>query len=52
MSLMAMANNLFMLFVCLELASLSSYLWGRSTRRGRRRGGRDEYFIVGSVVSA
>jgi len=53
MSLMAMATNLFMLFVCLELASLSSYIlvaFHKETDVGGEAG--TKYFIVGSVVSA
>jgi NADH-quinone oxidoreductase subunit N len=53
MSLMAMATNLFMLFVCLELASLSSYIlvaFHKETDVGGEAG--MKYFIVGSVVSA
>ena len=53
MSLMAMANNLFMLFVCLELASLSSYVlvaFHKEVDVGGEAG--MKYFIVGSVVSA
>ena len=53
MSLMAMANNLFMLFVCLELASLSSYVlvaFHKEADVGGEAG--MKYFIVGSVVSA
>ena len=53
MSLMAMANNLFMLFVCLELASLSSYIlvaFHKEVDVGGEAG--MKYFIVGSVVSA
>ena len=53
MSLMAMATNLFMLFVCLELASLSSYIlvaFHKETDVGGEAG--MKYFIVGSVASA
>jgi len=53
MSLMAMATNLFMLFVCLELASLSSYIlvaFHKENDVGGEAG--TKYFIVGSVVSA
>ena len=53
MSLMAMANNLLMLFVCLELASLSSYIlvaFHKEVDVGGEAG--MKYFIVGSVVSA
>ncbi len=53
MSLMAMATNLFMLFVCLELASLSSYVlvaFHKETNVGGEAG--MKYFMVGSVVSA
>ena len=53
MSLVAMATNLFMLFVCLELASLSSYVlvaFHKETDVGGEAG--MKYFIVGSVVSA
>ena len=53
MSLMAMSTNLFMLFVCLELASLSSYVlvaFHKETDVGGEAG--MKYFMVGSVVSA
>ncbi len=53
MSLMAMATNLFMLFVCLELASLSLYIlvaFHKEIDVGGEAG--TKYFIVGSVVSA
>ena len=53
MSLMAMATNLFMLFVCLELASLSSYVlvaFHKEADVGGEAG--MKYFMVGSVVSA
>ena len=53
MSLMAKSTHLFMLFVCLELASLSSYeLVGfhKETKAGGEAG--TKYFIVGSVASA
>ncbi len=53
MSLMAMATNLFMLFVCLELASLSSYIlvaFHKEIDVGGEAG--TKYFIVGSAVSA
>ena len=53
MSLMAMATNLFMLFVCLELASLSSYVlvaFHKETDVGGEAG--MKYFMGGSVVSA
>jgi len=53
MSLMAMATNLFMLFVCLELASLSSYIlvaFHKEADVGGEAG--MKYFMVGSVVSA
>lgn len=53
MSLMAMATNLFMLFVCLELASLSSYIlvaFHKELDVGGEAG--TKYFIVGSVLSA
>ncbi|MFL2493584.1 MAG: NADH-quinone oxidoreductase subunit N [Candidatus Thalassarchaeum sp.] len=53
MSLMAMATNLFMLFVCLELASLSSYVlvaFHKEIDVGGEAG--MKYFMVGSVVSA
>ena len=53
MSLMAMANNLFMLFVCLELASLSSYVLVAFHKEADVCGEAGmKYFIVGSVVSA
>ena len=53
MSLMAMANHLFMLFVCIELASLSSYIlvaFHKESAAGGEAG--MKYFIVGSVASA
>ena len=53
MSLMAKSTHLFMLFVCLELASLSSYVlvgFHKETRAGGEAG--TKYFIVGSVASA
>ena len=48
-----MATNLFMLFVCLELASLSSYVlvaFHKEADVGGEAG--MKYFMVGSVVSA
>ena len=53
MSLMSMATHLFMLFVCIELASLSSYIlvaFHKETKVGGEAG--MKYFIVGSVASA
>ena len=53
MSLMAKSTHLFMLFVCLELASLSSYVlvgFHKETKAGGEAG--TKYFIVGSVASA
>lgn len=53
MTLMAKSNHLFMLFVCLELASLSSYVlvgFNKETDIGGEAG--TKYFIVGSVSSA
>jgi len=53
MSLMAKSAHLFMLFVCLELASLSSYVlvgFHKEIDVGGEAGAK--YFIVGSVASA
>ena len=53
MSLMAKSTHLFMLFVCLELASLSSYVlvgFHKESKQGGEAG--TKYFIVGSVASA
>ena len=53
MSLMAKSTHLFMLFVCLELASLSSYVlvgFHKESDVGGEAG--TKYFIVGSVASA
>ncbi|MBF92929.1 MAG: hypothetical protein CMA00_004490 [Methanobacteriota archaeon] len=53
MCLMAKSTHLFMLFVCLELASLSSYVlvgFNKHTGEGGEAG--TKYFIVGSVASA
>jgi NADH-quinone oxidoreductase subunit N len=53
MSLMAKSTHLFMLFVCLELASLSSYVlvgFHKESDVGGEAG--MKYFIVGSVTSA
>ena len=53
MSLMAKSTHLFMLFVCLELASLSSYVlvgFHKETKAGGEAG--TKYFIVGAVASA
>ncbi len=53
MSLMAKSTHLFMLFVCLELASLSSYVlvaFNKQSVAGGEAG--TKYFIVGSVASA
>ena len=53
MSLMAKSTHLFMLFVCMELASLSSYVlvgFHKETVEGGEAG--TKYFVVGSVASA
>jgi NADH-quinone oxidoreductase subunit N len=53
MSLMSMATHLFMLFVCIELASLSSYIlvaFHKESKIGGEAG--MKYYIVGSVASA
>ncbi|MCH1592060.1 MAG: NADH-quinone oxidoreductase subunit N [Candidatus Thalassarchaeaceae archaeon] len=53
MSMMAMATNLFMLIVCIELASLSTYVlvaFHKEASSGGEAGAK--YFIVGSVASA
>ena len=53
MSLMSMATHLFMLFVCIEFASLSSYIlvaFHKESKIGGEAG--MKYFIVGSVASA
>ena len=53
MSLMAKSTHLFMLFVCMELASLSSYVlvgFHKESEEGGEAG--TKYFIVGSVASA
>jgi len=53
LSLMSMATHLFMLFVCIELASLSSYIlvaFHKESKIGGEAG--MKYFIVGSVASA
>ena len=53
MSLMAKSTHLFMLFVSLELASLSSYVlvgFHKESKEGGEAG--TKYFIVGSVASA
>ena len=53
MSLMSMATHLFILFVCIELASLSSYIlvaFHKESKIGGEAG--MKYFIVGSVASA
>tara|TARA_B100000287_G_scaffold433289_1_gene494654 strand:- start:5931 stop:7622 length:1692 start_codon:yes stop_codon:yes gene_type:complete len=53
MCLMAKSTHLFMLFVCLELASLSSYVlvgFHKESEFGGEAG--TKYFIVGSVASA
>ena len=53
MSLMSMATHLFMLFVCIELASLSSYILVAFHKESKIGGGAGmKYFIVGSVASA
>ena len=53
MTMMTMATNLFMLIVCIELASLSTYVlvaFHKETGTGGEAGAK--YFIVGSVASA
>ena len=53
MSLMAMSTNLFMLVVCIELASLSTYVlvaFHKEEEVGGEAGAK--YFIVGSAASA
>ena len=53
MCLVAKSTHLFMLFVCLELASLSSYVlvgFHKESQIGGEAG--TKYFIVGSVASA
>ena len=53
MSLMAKSTHLFMLFVCMELASRSSYVlvgFHKETVEGGEAG--TKYFVVGSVASA
>ncbi|MBN55586.1 MAG: hypothetical protein CMA79_04035 [Euryarchaeota archaeon] len=53
MSLMAKSTHLFMLFVCMELASLSSYVlvgFHKESVEGGEAG--TKYFVVGSVASA
>ena len=53
MTLMVKSTHLFMLFVCLELASLSSYVlvgFHKESEFGGEAG--TKYFIVGSVASA
>ncbi|MGY8691775.1 MAG: NADH-quinone oxidoreductase subunit N [Candidatus Poseidoniales archaeon] len=53
MCLVAKSTHLFMLFVCLELASLSSYVlvaFNKESAIGGEAG--TKYFIVGSVASA
>lgn len=53
MSLMAMANNLFFMFVAIELASLAAYVlvaFHKEEATGGEAGAK--YFIVGSVASA
>ncbi len=53
MSLMAMASNLFFMFVAIELASLASYIlvaFHKEEAVGGEAGAK--YFIVGSVASA
>ena len=53
MSLMAKSTHLFMLFVCLELASLSSYVLVGFNKQSKEGGeAATKYFIVGSVASA
>ena len=53
MSLMALSTNLFFLIVCLELASMASYVlvgFHKESRIGGEAGAK--YFIVGSIASA
>ena len=53
MTMMTMATNLFMLIVCIELASLSTYVlvaFHKEDDTGGEAGAK--YFIVGSVASA
>ena len=53
MTMMTMATNLFMLIVCIELASLSTYVlvaFHKEDSTGGEAGAK--YFIVGSVASA
>jgi len=53
MTMMTMATNLFMLIVCIELASLSTYVlvaFHKEEGTGGEAGAK--YFIVGSVASA
>ena len=53
MTMMTMATNLFMLIVCIELASLSTYVlvaFHKEDGTGGEAGAK--YFIVGSVASA
>ena len=53
MTMMTMATNLFMLIVCIELASLSTYVlvaFHKEDATGGEAGAK--YFIVGSVASA
>ena len=53
MSLMALASDLFFLIVCLELASMASYVlvgFHKETEVGGEAGAK--YFIVGSIASA
>ena len=53
MSMMTMATNLFMMIVCIELASLSTYVlvaFHKESPAGGEAGAK--YFIVGSVASA
>lgn len=53
MSLMALSSDLFFLIVCLELASMASYVlvgFHKETKVGGEAGAK--YFIVGSIASA
>ncbi|MBP12321.1 MAG: hypothetical protein CMA71_02105 [Euryarchaeota archaeon] len=53
MTMMTMATNLFMLIVCIELASLSTYVLVAFHKEGPSGGEAGaKYFIVGSVASA
>jgi len=51
MGLMAMASNLFFMFVAIELAGLAAYVLV-AFHKEEEVGGEAKYFIVGSVASA